>query len=413
MGTYEMLVAISLTTLLYTLVHGTDDVTVEVTAPVNPAEEDGIFSIRCQVKNLGQDQEVVMVRIPASGGKTERLTLEDKVVAQDDRMFLALRQLEDSSLVYFLSIMRVTKADAGEYRCAVYEDIDGSFVELKHARATVDAEIMYFPAESEPHCDLRGAYDTVIMAGTELTLNCSSDMALPTVAITWSKGSPDSKVAADQISHNGKTYSVLKVTPKNADTNLVYLCTISSTAFPERTSTCHVGPFTILPNPNLPPDEVDDNDDDKVGKNSPTLNDVHSGGDDENEPKRGSNNDLLDAGAVTNACAQECPYTDSTAFYWVIATVVAAILAIFFLIIGIVILLRYCRLQEERKVEYTIARQRNDQQIYAELDSRRGEKVYMYLDKNPKTCTEPLNYTSTPSKEIHEHYGIIPHVPKV
>ena len=373
------------------------EVKVEVIAPVNPVEEDGIFSLRCQVWNLGQDQEVSMVRIP-EGGKTERLALREDVVSSDERMFLAVRQLEDSSLVYFLSIMRIQKADAGEYRCSVYGDDAGSFVEKTSDK--IHAEIMYFPDESQPKCKPEGNIE--IMAGTELILNCSSEAAFPTVTLTWSKGSSDAIVETEQITQNGETYSLLKLNPTQADSsNVVYLCTVTSSVFPEETSSCHIGPLTIHPNPNLPTDN-------QPPKNSPSfnLNDVSQN--DKPNPDEGAKGVIETA----SACAQECSYTNSSAFYWVVATIIAAILAVAFFIIGIIILLRYCRLQESRKADYTIARQRNDQQIYAELDSRRGEKVYMYLDKNPKV---PLNYTSTPNKElqVQEHYGIIPHVPKV
>ena len=241
------------------------------------------------------------------------------------------------------------------------------------------------------------------MAGTELILNCSSEAAFPTVTLTWSKGSSDNEVDTEQTTHHGETYSVLKLNPTRADSsNIVYLCTVTSSVFPEKSSSCHIGPLTILPNPNLPADNQPPN---KTPSNIP--NDVSQK--DKPNPDEGAKGGVIE---TASACAQECSYTNSSAFYWVVATIIAAILAVAFLIIGIIILLRYCKLQEARKADYTIARQRNDQQIYAELDSRRGEKVYMYLDKNPKV---PLNYTSTPNKElqIQEHYGIIPHVPKV
>ena len=307
-----LLVLILLFTIaLYTVSSaGTDDIRVVATAPVNPVEQDGILSIRCQVWHLGQDQEVALVRrIPTQGRtETERLSLKEEVISNDERMFLAMRQLEDSSTVYFLSIMRITRRDAGIYRCAVYgDDGEGRFEEL--IEDSVPVKVTYFP-DAGPECEpYSGNY--AVLEGSEVVFNCSADSGFPAVALTWSRASPDSVIDTKQSidgdsSRGGHTYTVLRRTIRREDEGVVFLCTMSSRDFPDRNPNCHVGPLHVILNPNsVSPGRGSQSETPR----QPTTNrdnDVSLGGSGSNDVT------MLDQGTNNLSprdCSQECSYT--------------------------------------------------------------------------------------------------------
>ena len=103
---------------LYICVAGSTTVT--SSAPVNPVEADGIFSLRCEVLKMKQNQEMAIFR--TINGQTERLSLDDEVLDNaGDRVYLAVRQMNDGSTVYLLSIMKVTRSDEGLYLCKIFD----------------------------------------------------------------------------------------------------------------------------------------------------------------------------------------------------------------------------------------------------------------------------------------------------
>ena len=107
-----------------------------------PAEEGNILALHCEVSNFKvNEQEVSILRI--TNGKTERLAMGNNVMPDvDERIFLATRQLDAGSTVYFLTIIRANRNDKGKYVCKVIKD--GISTE-EIAVSSVNLDILYFP----------------------------------------------------------------------------------------------------------------------------------------------------------------------------------------------------------------------------------------------------------------------------
>lgn len=335
---------------------------IEITAPVNPVDEKGILSIHCQVWDLNPDSHVMI----SAGTKT--LTMGETILqGVEDRYFLAVRQFSDGSSVYFLSIMDVTKTDMGLYSCKVVENWGADFRTLGYESIPID--VAYFPGVTDPVCNPQG--EMKLYEGAVLRLNCSSEKAIPTVDIHWSRSSDeDDHLHVETSEHNGRVYGIhtlRKVTRKY--NRALFVCKITSKTFPLKTQTCHVGPIIVLHrtgDTTIPPIGQFDQDLSDLPYDMPAIETIG--------PVRGP-----DSASCTEICAQEDSYT----FYWVVATIVTCLIALVFLIIAIVMFIRYWNLPTYTKPKYVIPPQRPSEEIYVDLEGRPRSKnsVYMTLEK--------------------------------
>ena len=103
------------------------------TAPLKEVEEGAILSVHCQVTELEEGHEVTLYRI-RDGQSVQRVSVGDILTQDEDRLFLATRQLGDGSTVYFLSVMEVTRSDQGTYRCQVFDPVEQKQVATEFSR---------------------------------------------------------------------------------------------------------------------------------------------------------------------------------------------------------------------------------------------------------------------------------------
>ena len=116
---------------------------------------------------------------------------------------------------------------------------------------------------------------------------------------------------------------------------------------------------------------------------------------------------------LTEECREFCRQEqEPTIFYWTIATVIAGILAIVFLIMGIIILIKYCMaLHSARNERGRGSRGRpepvNPDEVDAGVEFRRDDnRVYMSLDRLGRMQTEPLYQAR--GEIIGAHYILTP-----
>ena len=232
-------------------------------------------------------------------GLIHRVSIGYKMMVDDDdeRFFLAQRQLKDSSMVYFLSIINIARdTDEGVYSVIRRQD---SLAEIK--RGSVTVLFKYFPTDIYPRpiC-YPSDYDHFTL---QLTFITSMD-----------------------------------------DDGAIYVCRITSVTFPDELCHCHVGPFKMLPDPKttLTPSSA----------NTSNTNNKVTPGEITVVPKDGKGSNGPDANGphyITSECSEVC---DEHILYWIIATIITGNLAIVFCIVGIIILVRYRRrLKEEHKKE--------------------------------------------------------------
>ena len=338
--------------------------------PVNPIEETGILSLHCQVWDLPKSHEVRLHRT-LPNGETGKISVDETVLAEDERYFLAKRQLDGASFVYFMSVMDVTREDGGDYTCKVYNTTAGEMSLL--GSETVNFGIIYFPTETDPVCTSSSSESLEFDAGAVVTLTCTSEKANPVVQLQWSRTGEDKVYDIEQEEEGDYVYSKLKLTLQRRHNNAMFWCKVSSKSFPEEISTCHIGPFIVHSDPHEITTDIPEID--LIPKVTNGLIKHPNDGQDtsvstEKKPKD---------------CRTFCSSTSSLVFQWIVATIVAAGLALMFFIIGIVLLIKYNNARTTTRSPYVPSRTHDD--IYSELEGKRPDNTsYMYLH-----YTKPMN----------------------
>ncbi len=355
-----------------------------VTSPVNPVKQGDIFSVHCQVWNLKPGNEVAIFK-NESGIRNIRLSVNNVLTPNVDggedaeSMFLAVRQLPDGSVVYFLSIINVALSDGGMYTCKV---IDTSQTLAEVAVDSVVLKVMHHPDDNYPVCSQSA---TTLVAGSKVELTCKTEETFPPVDIKWSRtGAGFVHLPSPTLSTtpDGMIVSTIDYIPlESDDKSSLFLCEITSKSFPEYVKTCHIGPLKILPNP--------------AGGRT-------SNGNEETLPKTSSPNidnipkvpDLIPMTPVT--APYECPKklcsTMSTdVLFWVISTTIAGLICLIFLIACLFIYFKYTRLNAEAKErEQTRPFPRHPTEyIYTELEGKREGK-YMSLERPTGLPIHPI-----------------------
>ncbi|XP_072046751.1 uncharacterized protein [Amphiura filiformis] len=355
------------------------DTTITATAPINPIQEGGMLAFHCRIYNLLQNHDVAITQKHGSGSL--RISYSEKILVDTDkRYFLAVRQLSDGSVVYFLSITDVTRAETGEYSCKVLDTV-GTVAEVGNDK--VDIQVSYMPTDNYPLC----AYSEplTIQAGTVVQYNCSSELGSPNITVHWSHTGPGFVPnARDYYSDNFVT-SVLTLRPSLIDTGTMYICTIKSSVFTD-IKTCHIGPITVTGNSN------------DLTRHSQTIPRLARSTE---APifRNGNDNDKT----ISSNCNEQCEEQESSLFFWMISTVVAACVAFVLLILGIMLCIKIRYRTVEPPQQYV----RED--IYAELDKRFDEDaVYMALDRSEgEKVYNAYNHT-LPRRSENAGYGNVP-----
>ena len=226
--------------------------TVNLTIPVNPVREDTVLSIHCKINKLNSGHIVNITRRAKNGTTLELFWGENKNAHPNERIFTAVREFPDKSIVYFVTIIHASRSDQGTYFCSV---MSNSIVIAEEA-AFVDVE--YFPSEDYPLCHTAKHFNYRIIEGTRLSLNCTTQKGHPPVSITWEQVRPGSKdsvrdedVITEHTGTNDLVTSTLITIPTIEDNASIFVCSIRSAVYDGRVYTCHIGPLNILPKPNL------------------------------------------------------------------------------------------------------------------------------------------------------------------
>ena len=403
-----------LTVYFFTTTTAQGKTRVTVTSPVSPVRERGILSVHCHVVDLTDDHEVTISH--RADGKTSRLTWGEGVVTNaEDRVFLAIRQLTDGTVVYFLSITDVVRRDGGEYSCKVFNSED-----MKELGAdSVDIPIQYFPEEPFPLCTPTEAI--VVYSGSSLTLNCTSESGHPHVDMEWIRTGTDSSSLSSssrRVIQDGVAYTELHLTPTYADNEAVFLCQVSSAMFPDRLETCHVGPIIVIPSdedhkPSPPFGDITDNAVLPTRKSTNHANDINQDWNTREVSSSGGGGASGGSYGGTD-CRQLCNLTSDTynqqTFTWIVATCVAGLSAIVFCLVGIVISIKLYRLPTQSPPDSPDDVGFHPREcIYEDVESRRSadSKVYMALKTSGQPEKNILHHQQQPIGRIgSDHYAI-------
>ena len=383
-----------------------------------------MLALHCQIRNYNfQDEHEVTLSRLLDDGKTRRLSWDKELVGRDDndeRVFLATRQLSDTSVVYFMSITDVVKEDAGTYECKV---VDSSSFEIISADK-VSVDVNYFPTDSNPECQMvRPTANTPVRSGDLVTFNCSTTDGFPQVDIAWSRTGYQytdrgRSLPVDVSRMDGRASGIVTFRATRRHHNeAVFSCTVTSPEFPGLETRCHIGPLKVLPNPNYDEDLLPtDFPTDKFQNFASTIkpNDVDNNNNKPSKPVITS---------TTIDCKQLCSSIEggSSVQFWIISTVVGGLLAFLFCLLGVCL---SCKIRREsrhvaRQQHLQFVRSRSSQpqpadDMYESLDRRNVEaKVYMAIERLEKggnpAMMFPVHHGDVGGKTVEEvHYNMTP-----
>ena len=375
---FQLYLLIWLLGSLLSSVHCT--IRLSATSPVNPVQEGGILSLHCQVWDLKEGQDVIILRTINSGSITQKVSLAETILDdEDERSFLAVRQSPDGSVVFFFTIMNVVVADAGVYSCRVLSD------ELEVVIAdSVTFDIMNFPDETYPMCDPNEAHANPVQHGSQVSFTCSTATANPPITFHWSRTGGGKIPTANEVIRDGiHTSTITFRTGFKMDNKAVFLCEILSPEFPGRVRSCHIGPIVV------------------------TNTDKTEQGDDFSVPIGSNNKDTFahTTTVVTDSASNNLPndiaykcqdvcavYTPTDELFWIVVTVVATSLALIFIAIVIALTVKLCAVETHKGFEHGSSTMQGQPRTmvdchYAELetgktDTTDNSSVYMSLGKN-------------------------------
>lgn len=266
-----------------------------------------------------------------------------------------------SSFVTSVSSTDFSRADVGNYSCKVIQN----YPTVEEVAAdTAEAELLYFPSASDPRCSNSGD-PIVVIEGTKLELNCSSDLGNPPVSITWSRAGHSYMKNALVFQQDGRVYSVLTLTVGMKNDGDIFLCEIQSPVDPYK-STCHAGPIRVIPNsdsnyiPIMEPTT-------ELATIKPSLPSTST---------RPTKN-------LAKTCKNICAAAAGSAHMpkqWIISTAIAGGIAAILLLVVIVACVKYSSTVPSAGSPYdTCDRKpyRPRDEIYTELQYRKGDLVYV------------------------------------
>ncbi len=355
------------------VVIGESENRIVATAPVKPVEEGGILALHCQIWSLESEEEVTIVK-----GGSKRLSIDDVLASKaDDRMYLAVRQLQDGSMVYFFTIMDVRREDEGEYACKITHPDNTN----KEIESSVTFRTKYFPSDSNPQCESIDM--SKVRIGQTVTLSCSSDEGYPQVSIQWSqtKSEHSYKDMTTTTVRNGRVYSELTFKVSHKDVGSIFMCTVESDAFPEEKRNCHVGPLelerknpgmiihdvittSLLPSNNRP-----------VSTLNPPDNDRKTS-------------------IIPQDCRELCSSYSLSLTYWTIGTIAAGVVALMLCIWVVILFIKFRNLHRTSKTGGYIAGRQLPEGIYSEVEANyrcnANNSMYITLEKKKKRVEQGL-----------------------
>ena len=345
-------------------------ITLEVSSP-GEVKENGLLVFMCQIWNL--DSAIHNVQLSREvNGIHQSLTWNDNYetfdgeqqIERSERMYLAKRLQEDTSIIYFLSILDITKEDTGDYFCQVIQTTGGL---KEYGSKSIHIDVQYVPSEIYPKCTPHPA--PVLIEGISVDFNCTSEQGNPDITIQWHRSNKDIPVF---VQHNGKdvVYSELTFTPTSDDDGAIFICQLTSSAFPDFIQTCFVGPVAV--------------------RSDKTKTEVQPSGTDILQPVAPTNNNIQNEDINTKQfppdvqessdCSSKC--FQSKEISWVIPTASAVgITAAILLILDIILIIKVYSTSGSRRKHSGLQSEFRKDDIYVELPQTGGQsRLYMTLE---------------------------------
>ena len=364
--------------LLCYLIVGTQTVgktTVEITSLSHPVGVGGILAISCEIRNMQEGNTVSFFR--EFDGITEQISGGELYYpsALSQRVFISRRASSDGNTIVFMTIVDITPDDKGEYVCTVYSLKNRRLVEM--ASNSISIEIFSYPDDRNPTCK---SITNVLRVndGTKLRFICTSANTNPVVELHWSTNNENLHTSVNN--NNGDTISSeITLITKRSHNGATFVCTMTSSGFPERQRSCYIGPISVVyvANENI------------VGRDN-WLGDVPI-----------TDHDT----SVPYGCDASCPSDDSNTVLYLAAGIMGATVLMFtFLIMTIILCCKYCKISGEvRQVQRSVPYDDGSEPVYVSLQRRpEPDRNSMYM--SVEDPNNPGNKVLMPRELVEEFY---------
>ena len=356
--------------------------TVEVTSLSHPVTVGGILAISCEIWNMQEGYTVNIFR--EFDGNTEQITM-DQTYAPSllmQRVFVSKRMSSDGSAVYFMTVVDVTAQDKGEYVCSVYSLKNKRLTEI--ATGALIIEIFDFPLNVNPICQyIPNAMQ--VNEGTELRFICTSEKSKPLVELRWSSNNEDIPSVMDNVNNENTISSEITVVTKRSHNGATFVCTMTSSGFPERQRSCFIGPITIVNSHTKREHMIPRDQDVKVS------------------PGRNSNQDY--DSLLSSECDSSCTSDDArTVIFLAAGTMGATILMVTFFITTIILCCKYCEASGEVKAsKRSVPCGDGSEPVYVSLQRRpEPDRSSMYM--SVEDPNNPGSKVLMPREIVEEFY---------
>ena len=204
---------------------------VQITTPVNPITVGGVLAMSCKIWNIRKEYEVRLQRVHT--GRTEPIITGETYMQSSlsDRVFLARRSYPGGTVVYFITLVDVILSDRGRYLCHVYSVNEGELYKIGSDSETI--EIYSFPSKLYPECE-NYPNKRIFSLGETMKLKCTSEKSYPLVDLKWSNSISNGYFSTQNVSDIDSVAFETSVTIEQSYDKTVFVCTMTSTRFPER-----------------------------------------------------------------------------------------------------------------------------------------------------------------------------------
>ncbi|XP_022083516.1 uncharacterized protein LOC110975374 [Acanthaster planci] len=208
------------------------------------AEKGDNITLRCEVRGLAQGDSIVWQY------DLQDLTTNGRIEVTPQALPSRVDHSLDDALV--LTISHVSVRDDGTYVCLVRRPSFENPVGLIDADQ-LTLKVYSFPDDRNPACAPNGPLTVSI--GEKTTLTCSTIRGQPTVNLTISSmGSAPSSLVWSRNGNGDRISQSANWTANVSQDELVFICEITSSRYPDERRNCTMGPIRVeqSPNPTTP-----------------------------------------------------------------------------------------------------------------------------------------------------------------
>ncbi|XP_071792144.1 uncharacterized protein [Asterias amurensis] len=198
-------------------------------------------ALTCDVQDMGDSQIIIW-------NKDQKFITWGNSMGHmmSSRFELVMNDRGDNVTTYTLNINDVTRDDDGRYQCQVLQGNDDGYSAV--ASESLILSVLYFPASIYPQCSVSGPL--TLLTDSELSVSCMSEVGNPQISSVWTTEFSTLLQPVYRMDElpNMVVAQLDLYTTSDLD-GAVYVCRVSSPAYPNLNQNCTLGPLRVIERP--------------------------------------------------------------------------------------------------------------------------------------------------------------------